>query len=179
MLAWTYVAASTLVSIALNVAHAPGTLAAQLIAAIPSVAQLAAIELVMSEARRAATVPDAQQGDVLAGRRANGASQPTSRAQDGEAAWRPHASAREQIRQLLVRAHAWDGTVTGPAAAAAAAAATGVGLRRAQELLKELRAELPAADGPGGDSAQHPSRLARRDPTRRPTEQGGSVAHRR
>jgi hypothetical protein len=49
--AWTLVAAATAVSVALNVAHAPERLAAQLFAALPPVALLGALELLMSVAR--------------------------------------------------------------------------------------------------------------------------------
>jgi hypothetical protein len=48
--AWTLVAAATAVSVALNVAHAPDRLAAQLFAALPPVALLGALELLMSVA---------------------------------------------------------------------------------------------------------------------------------
>src|SRR5215217_7249474 len=49
--AWTLVGAATAVSVALNVAHAPERLAAQLFAALPRVALLGALELLMSVAR--------------------------------------------------------------------------------------------------------------------------------
>src|SRR5215203_2510439 len=49
--AWTLVAAATAVSVALNVAHAPERLSAQLFAALPPVALLGALELLMSVAR--------------------------------------------------------------------------------------------------------------------------------
>jgi hypothetical protein len=49
--AWTLVGAATAVSVALNVAHAPERLAAQLFAALPPVALLGALELLMSVAR--------------------------------------------------------------------------------------------------------------------------------
>jgi Protein of unknown function (DUF2637) len=49
--AWTLVALATAVSIALNVAHAPDRLAAQLFAALPPVALLGALELLMSVVR--------------------------------------------------------------------------------------------------------------------------------
>ena len=49
--AWTLVACPTAVSVALNVAHAPDRLAAQLFAALPPVALLGALELLMSVAR--------------------------------------------------------------------------------------------------------------------------------
>src|SRR5215211_4726190 len=49
--AWMLVGAATAVSVALNVAHAPDRLAAQLFAALPPVALLGALELLMSVAR--------------------------------------------------------------------------------------------------------------------------------
>ena len=49
--AWSLVALATAVSVALNVAHAPDRLAAQLFAALPPVALLGALELLMSVAR--------------------------------------------------------------------------------------------------------------------------------
>jgi hypothetical protein len=49
--AWTLVASATAVSVALNVAHAPDRRAAQLFAALPPVALLGALELLMSVAR--------------------------------------------------------------------------------------------------------------------------------
>ena len=49
--AWTLVACATAVSVALNVAHAPDRTSAQLFAALPPVALLGALELLMSVAR--------------------------------------------------------------------------------------------------------------------------------
>jgi hypothetical protein len=49
--AWTLVACATAVSVALNVAHAPDGMAAQPFAALPPVALLGALELLMSVAR--------------------------------------------------------------------------------------------------------------------------------
>jgi hypothetical protein len=49
--AWTLVALATAVSVALNVAHAPDRISAQLFAALPPVALLGALELLMSVAR--------------------------------------------------------------------------------------------------------------------------------
>jgi hypothetical protein len=49
--AWTLVGCATAVSVALNVAHAPDRLSAQLFAALPPVALLGALELLMSVAR--------------------------------------------------------------------------------------------------------------------------------
>jgi hypothetical protein len=49
--AWTLVGCATAVSVALNVAHAPDRISAQLFAALPLVALLGALELLMSVAR--------------------------------------------------------------------------------------------------------------------------------
>ena len=142
LLAWTYVAASTLVSTALNVAHAPDTLPARLIAAIPPIAQLAAIELVMSEARRRNPQPFAQHDAATA---PAGEALHEGPADRNEPAASPVAgvgSARDQIRELLAQAEAEGNPdeVTGPAAAAA----TGVSVRRAQQLLADLRKQPTA-----------------------------------
>src|SRR5215217_786434 len=59
--AWTLVGAATAVSVALNVAHAPERLAAQLFAALPPVALLGALELLMSWPALACRTPAAHQ----------------------------------------------------------------------------------------------------------------------
>ena len=50
--AWALIAAATCVSVAINVAHAPDTDAARLVAALPPIALLLAVELLMILARR-------------------------------------------------------------------------------------------------------------------------------
>jgi len=50
--AWALIAAATCVSVAINVAHAPPTHAARLVAALPPVALLLAVELLLILARR-------------------------------------------------------------------------------------------------------------------------------
>jgi hypothetical protein len=57
---WTLVAAGSVVSVALNVAHAPPTLAARAVAALPPAALLAGFELLLSEARTGVHPQDAQ-----------------------------------------------------------------------------------------------------------------------
>lgn len=89
--AWVLVAVSTIVSLALNVAHAPDRLDARLVAALPSLAQLAAVELVMSEARRASTA---------------------------HPALHPRNTAKDQVRHLLAIERAGGDRLTGPALAA-------------------------------------------------------------
>jgi hypothetical protein len=141
----TLVAAATVASLALNVAHAPDRLAARLVAALPPLALLAAVELVMSEARRALTHPDtsdragaalldptAASGAILAAPGAAGLAL-TGAVGAGDT--------RSQVRALLAREQAGGSRLTGKQVAAA----VGVKPRRAQELLRELRAEAPAA----------------------------------
>jgi len=125
--AWSLVALSTAVSLALNVAHAPERLDARLVAALPSLAQLAAVELVMSEARRALAPIAAQQDAACADACASG-------------------DARARVRALLDEEQAAGRRLTGTAVAAA----VGLKPRRAQELLRELRAEVAV----GGDQLE-------------------------
>jgi Protein of unknown function (DUF2637) len=63
--AWALIAAATCVSVAINVAHAPPTDAARLVAAVPPIALLLAVELLMILARRClahTSAPQAQPG---------------------------------------------------------------------------------------------------------------------
>lgn len=163
------VAAATAVSLALNVAHAPHQLAARLVAALPPLALLAAVELVMSEARRALThnnAPDrvgtapvdpaAVSAAVLAGpagaitARGAALAAPASAATGADTA----GDTRSQVRVLLAHEQAGGPRLTGKQVAAA----VGVKERRAQELLRELRtevadsrpAEQPHIASPGG-----------------------------
>ncbi len=107
--AWSLVVTASTVSVALNVAHAPPHTAARLVAALPPAALLAALELVMSEARRLRGAPAS-----------------------AEPGARP-AQSRDVVRELLTA----DALVT----AERVMEATGVGRRRAYELLAQVRAE--------------------------------------
>jgi hypothetical protein len=118
--AWSLVVIASTVSVALNVAHAPHQLSAQLVAALPPAALLAALELVMSEARRLRGAPA---GAELAARPA----QPEELTAAGE------RTSRQIVRELL--AGEPDVTVE------QVQEATGVGRRRAYELLAQVRAE--------------------------------------
>jgi hypothetical protein len=153
--AWTLVAAATAVSVALNVAHAPDRLAAQLFAALPPVALLGALELLMSVARtglpHTSRTPGPTVGAVAAGAAlgptagGNGHRTPTTLApavlqdrttsadQDPPAA----ADARQQVRALVARERAGGPAVT----AAEVIAVTGRSRRRAYELLRDARTE--------------------------------------
>jgi hypothetical protein len=116
-----------------------------LVAALPPLALLAAVELVMSEARRALTHPGAPDrvdaalldptaasAAILAVPAASGSA--TTGAVDA-------GDSRTRMRALLAREQAGGPRLTGTQVAAA----VGVKPRRAQELLRELRAEASAA----------------------------------
>jgi hypothetical protein len=121
--AWSLVVTASTVSVALNVAHAPPHTAARLVAALPPAALLAALELVMSEARR------------LRGAPARAGSAPPVALRDAA-----ERTSRQIVRELL----AGDQDVT----VEQVREATGVGRRRAYELLAQVRAEG------NGDGAQ-------------------------
>jgi Protein of unknown function (DUF2637) len=76
--AWCLLAAASAASVALNVAHAPDRLPAQVLAALPPAALLAAVELGMSEARRSRKTPAAEA--TREGSRSAGAQAPGGRA---------------------------------------------------------------------------------------------------
>jgi Protein of unknown function (DUF2637) len=134
------VAAATAVSLALNVAHAPDRLAARLVAALPPLALLAAVELVMSEARRALARPGAPgrshaaRSDAAAASTAIRAA-PATRGSASMAAVAAGDS-RARVRALLAGELAGGPRLTGTQVAAT----VGIKPRRAQELLRELRA---------------------------------------
>jgi hypothetical protein len=118
--AWSLVVSASSASVALNVAHAPAHTAARLVAALPPAALLAALELVMSEARR------------LRARAVT--AEPAARpARAGELQAAGERTSREVVRELL----AGDQDVT----VQRVREATGVGRRRAYELLAQVRAE--------------------------------------
>src|SRR5512133_1893803 len=148
--AWTLVGAATAVSVALNVAHAPERLAAQLFAALPPVALLGALELLMSVARTGlphqsrtpastlGAVPDRTPSGnghrtptalalAVAQDRSSSADQDTTAAPD----------ARQQVRALVARERSGGPQVT----AAEVIAVTGRSRRRAYELLRDARTE--------------------------------------
>jgi len=159
--AWTLVGCATAVSVALNVAHAPDRTSAQLFAALPPVALLGALELLMSVARTglphrdrttAAEDRSGDHDDIAADR----SSLTVVAAEDGSLAARPQLPApdhsatagngsgpprdsRTRVRELVareratgIRLHARD-----------VAAAAGISQRRAYELLRAVRAEDP------------------------------------
>jgi hypothetical protein len=150
--AWTLVACATAVSVALNVAHAPQRLSGQLFAALPPVALLGALELLMSVARTDLPHTSRTPGPTMGAAaevaldpttRGNGHRTPTTLAlpqdrtpgadQDPAAA----ADARQQVRALVARERAGGPQVT----AAEVVAVTGRSRRRAYELLRDARTE--------------------------------------
>jgi hypothetical protein len=118
--AWSLVVIASTVSVALNVAHAPSQLSARLVAALPPVALLASLELVMSEARRLRVL--------------QGSAEPAMRpAQVAELEAAGERTSRQIVRELL--------TAEPQAEVGQVMERTGVGRRRAYELLAQVRAE--------------------------------------
>jgi hypothetical protein len=150
------VAAATMVSLALNLAHAPNRLVARLVAALPPLALLAAVELVMSEARRtlahpgapdragaALLDPTAASPAVLAAPARAMTRRGAAPIASGLAATRAvdAGDSRTRVRTLLAGERALGPRLTGKQVAAV----VGIKPRRAQELLRELRAEAAAS----------------------------------
>jgi Protein of unknown function (DUF2637) len=145
--AWTLVGCATAVSVALNVAHAPDRLSAQLFAALPPVALLGALELLMSVARTGLPhtdrIPTAEDRSSDRDPTATAVARPQLPARDHPAGGgngsSPPRDSRTQVRELVareratgIRLHARD-----------VAAAAGISERRAYELLRAVRAEEP------------------------------------
>ncbi|HEV8653478.1 MAG TPA: DUF2637 domain-containing protein [Actinomycetes bacterium] len=153
--AWTLVAAATAVSVALNVGHAPNHLAARLFAALPPVALLGAVELLMSVARcglHPATAPARPKPAAINtealrrvdpatnGRAATSPRRRMAQSTQGRSAdngHRPRGGARARVRELVSRERHGGPHVT----VTDVTAATGLKRRRAYELLHEARAE--------------------------------------
>ena len=143
--AWTLVGCATAVSVALNVAHAPERLSAQLFAALPPVALLGALELLMSVARTGLPhtdrTPTAQERSSNREESATGVDRPQLPAPDHPAAGSngsgpPHDS-RTRVRELVAQERATGTRLV----AREVAAAAGISERRAYELLRAIRAE--------------------------------------
>jgi hypothetical protein len=154
--AWSLVGCATAVSVALNVAHAPDRLSAQLFAALPPVALLGALELLMSVARTGLPHTDrgaAEQAYSVA-RDGTADGRSSVAVQDSRLAARPqlptpdHTAAagngsgpqrdsRARVRELVTHERATGTRLH----AREVAAATGISERRAYELLRALRAE--------------------------------------
>jgi hypothetical protein len=143
--AWTLVGCATGVSVALNVAHAPDRLSAQLFAALPPVALLGALELLMSVARtglpHTARTTTAEDRSSDRDPTATAVDRPQLSAPDRSTAAGngsgPQPDSRSRVRELVAHERA-----TGTRLAAReVAAAAGISERRAYELLRAVRAE--------------------------------------
>ena len=125
--AWALIAAATCVSVAINVAHAPDTDAARLVAAVPPIALLLAVELLMILARR-----------CLAH---TGALQAQPRALDPHTAALTDGMGADGVRAAVAELVAQEQAGTRPRLTGKQVAAlVGVKERRAQVLLREFRA---------------------------------------
>jgi Protein of unknown function (DUF2637) len=125
--AWALIAAATCVSVAINVAHAPDTDAARLVAAVPPIALLLAVELLMILARR-----------CLAH---TGAPQAQPAALDPHTAALTDGTSAEGVRAAVAELVAQEQSGTRPRLTGKQVAAlVGVKERRAQVLLREFRA---------------------------------------
>jgi hypothetical protein len=128
--AWALIGAATCVSVAINVAHAPDRLAARLVAALPPVALLLAVELLMILARRTLAHSPAPHPQTAAGDpRPDAPGAPDGRSGAGDA----RAAVAELVAQERAGARP---RLTGRQVAAL----VGVKERRAQVLLREFRA---------------------------------------
>jgi hypothetical protein len=132
--AWALIAAATCVSVAINVAHAPDTDAARLVAAVPPIALLLAVELLMILARRTLAHTTAPQTHA-------DAPQPQPAPVDAHTGAPIDATGAEGVRAAVAALVAQEqaGTrarLTGKQVAAL----VGVKERRAQVLLREFRA---------------------------------------
>jgi hypothetical protein len=124
--AWALIAAATCVSVAINVAHAPDTDAARLVAAVPPIALLLAVELLMILARRCLAhtgAPQAQPG-----------------APDPHTAALTDSTSAEGVRAAVAELVAQEQAGIRPRLTGKQVAAlVGVKERRAQVLLREFR----------------------------------------
>jgi hypothetical protein len=143
--AWSLVACATAVSVALNVAHAPDRSSAQLFAALPPVALLGALELLMSVARtglphtdRISAAED-RSGDRDATATPAGWPQlpAPDRSPTGGNGSGPQRDSRTRVRELVATERATGSRLH----AREVAAAAGISERRAYELLRAVRAE--------------------------------------
>jgi hypothetical protein len=125
--AWSLVVVASTVSVALNVAHAPPHTPARLVASLPPAALLAALELAMSEARRLRAHAGRAEAD------APPAQDLVRPAQAAELEGAAERSSRQVVRDLLASEDQVD--------VEQVMASTGVGRRRAYELLAQVRAE--------------------------------------
>jgi transcriptional regulator with XRE-family HTH domain len=150
--AWTLVACATGVSVALNVAHAPERISAQLFAALPPVALLGALELLMSVARTG--LPPTDRTPIAEDRSGDGdptatavvrpqLPAPDHRTTAGNGSG-PQRDSRSRVRELVARERATGIRLH----AREVAAAAGISERRAYELLRAARTQDTEAPAP-------------------------------
>jgi hypothetical protein len=144
--AWTLVGCATAVSVALNVAHAPEHVSAQLFAALPPVALLGALELLMSVARtglpHTSRRPAAEDRSGDRDHTATAVAWPQLPAPDHSAGGNgsgPPRDSRSRVRELVAHERATGTRLH----AREVAAAAGISERRAYELLRAVRSEEP------------------------------------
>jgi hypothetical protein len=139
------VGCATAVSVALNVAHAPERLSAQLFAALPPVALLGALELLMSVARTGLPHTDrtpaaedrSEDRDPTATAVARSQLPAPDHSPIGGNGSGPPRDSRTRVRELVARERATGTRLH----AREVAAAAGISERRAYELLRAVRAE--------------------------------------
>jgi Protein of unknown function (DUF2637) len=156
--AWALVGAATCVSVAINVAHAPDWLAARLVAALPPVALLLAVELLMILARRTLARTGAPQPHTSALDPHPNAPEPQPGASD------PHPGARAalngrsgapDVRAAVAELVAQERAGARPRLTGRQVAElVGVKERRAQVLLREFRTTNDQAAGNGHRQAK-------------------------
>jgi hypothetical protein len=138
--AWTLVAAATCVSVAINVAHAPHTHAARLVAALPPVALLLAVELLMILARRWLAQSSTPQTQPGAPQPQPGAPHTPSDNPQAHTAAAATPTSADGVRAAVAALVAQERAGTRPRLTGnRVAALVGVKERRAQILLRELR----------------------------------------
>jgi hypothetical protein len=151
--AWSLVGCATVVSVALNVAHAPDRLSAQLFTALPPVALLGALELLMSVARtglprtpspagpHAVAPPVTADLTASSNRHRSLAALPHPDAHDRTPAASERVAAGEDVRARVRALVAREQAGGPPVTAAEVIAVTGRSRRRAYEFLRAARAD--------------------------------------
>jgi uncharacterized protein DUF2637 len=149
--AWALVAAATCVSVAINVAHAPDTHAARLVAALPPISLLLAVELLMILARRWLAQSSTPQTQPGAAQPRPGALPAPRGDQEAHAVVFTDGTGAHDVRAAVAALVAQERAGARPRLTGnQVAALVGVKERRAQILLRELRTNHgQAASGNG------------------------------
>jgi hypothetical protein len=148
--AWALIGAATCVSVAINVAHAPDTDAARLVAALPPVALVLAVELLMILARRCLAQSGTPQAQPGAAQPHPGAVPAPPGHPEAHAAAFTNGTGAHDVRTAVAALVAQERTGARPRLTGnQVAALVGVKERRAQILLRELRTNDGQAAGNG------------------------------